>query len=298
MAVLARPNISQLLSFSTKSLAEVAYPRYIISCFPFFSNLVSDPEPYQPSNICLPEGYHPCGLLWVSLTNSTGEAWIDHDMDLEYNVCYSIKRFRSRTVLDRFRTFLEFLSRFVSTTPDKTHDGVGTVYKSISHSRRAIATSMLRLLIRLKPETRPPPHIWYLDGSIQHYQLIDKWRLFGFQSWALGPISSTCPITHVTIEKQIYIPLHKSGQAKQLAYFVNAFEQTIEAFSASERARYPAAEEYHPHGNEPIHARDDQSEHMPAATVRRIERTLQKFHSACYAKLIQWGPWQNRQSAI
>ncbi|KAL2372905.1 hypothetical protein RJZ57_002625 [Blastomyces gilchristii] len=83
--------------------------------------------------------------------------------------------------------------------------------------------------------------------------------------------------THATNGKQIYT-LHKPGQAEQRTYFANAFEQTIEA---SPPARGP---------NTHIHARDDQSEYMPTATLRRIERTLQKFRSARYAKLIQWGP--------
>ncbi|EGE84005.1 hypothetical protein BDDG_06950 [Blastomyces dermatitidis ATCC 18188] len=138
LAVLARPNIPQQL------------PRNIISYFPFSSNLITDPEPYQRSNIYLPEDYHPSGLLWVSLTNSTSEAWMDHDMDLEYDVCYTIKSCHSRAVLDRFPTLLEFHPRFVFIKSDKAHDGVGTVHKSISHSRKAIASAMVRLPIRLK----------------------------------------------------------------------------------------------------------------------------------------------------
>ncbi|KLJ11277.1 hypothetical protein EMPG_13450 [Blastomyces silverae] len=148
LAVLPRPNILQQLLFSTKSLADVAYPRNIISLlFPFFSSLISDPEPYQRSHISLPEDYHPSGLLWVSLTNSTGEAWTDHDMDLEYNVRYPIKSFRPRAVLNRLRALLAFLPRFFFTKLVKTHDGVRTVYKSISHSRRTAASTILRLPI-------------------------------------------------------------------------------------------------------------------------------------------------------
>ncbi|PGH06533.1 hypothetical protein GX51_02358 [Blastomyces parvus] len=150
LADLERPHILQKLFFSIKSLADMAYARNIISRFPFFIGLLSCPEPCQRSNISLPEDYHHTGKRWVYLTNSTGEAWATNKMDLEYNVCYSINGFRSRPALDLFRALLAFLPRFVFAKSAETRDVVGTVYKSISQGRRAIASAVLWLPIRPK----------------------------------------------------------------------------------------------------------------------------------------------------
>ncbi|OAX82083.1 hypothetical protein ACJ72_03569 [Emergomyces africanus] len=85
-------------------------------------------------------------------------------------------------------------------------------------------------------------------------------------------------------------PAYNWYQTKQLTYFANAFEHTIEAFSSSERAKYPTVEEDNESGT---HALDNESEYISAATARKIEATLQRFRHARMAELIQLGPWQN-----
>jgi hypothetical protein len=62
-------------------------------------------------------------------------------------------------------------------------------------------------------------------------------------------------------------PLHKPHQAKQLNYFVNAFVKSLEEFTRTERAKYPA--EYTPPG------RDE--EIIPPAVARKIANTVKKY---------------------
>ena len=65
-------------------------------------------------------------------------------------------------------------------------------------------------------------------------------------------------------------PLNKAGQSKRLIHFTNAFAKSLEEFSLSERAKYPA--QYEPPEPEDIV--------LSHTTVRTIKDTVQKYRQS------------------